>query len=48
VENAGFGASNAAPIARKVLDTYLLGAEAPADPQKAIPPRETTAGRPAT
>ncbi|HTW38344.1 MAG TPA: penicillin-binding protein 2 [Steroidobacteraceae bacterium] len=25
VENAGFGASNAAPIARKVLDTYLLG-----------------------
>jgi penicillin-binding protein 2 len=25
VENAGFGASNAAPIARKVLDAYLLG-----------------------
>jgi penicillin-binding protein 2 len=24
VENAGFGASNAAPIARKVMDTYLL------------------------
>jgi penicillin-binding protein 2 len=26
VENAGFGAANAAPIARKVLDTYLLDA----------------------
>ncbi len=25
VENAGFGAANAAPIARKVLDAYLLG-----------------------
>ena len=25
VENAGFGASNAAPVARKVLDAYLLG-----------------------
>jgi len=24
-ENAGFGAGTAAPIARKVLDTYLLG-----------------------
>ena len=29
VENAGFGASNAAPIARKVMDTYLLGQETP-------------------
>ena len=25
VENAGFGASNAGPVARKVIDTYLLG-----------------------
>ena len=25
VENGGFGASIAAPIARKVMDTYLLG-----------------------
>ena len=25
VENAGFGSMNAAPVARKVLDTYLLG-----------------------
>ncbi len=27
VENAGFGASNAAPIARKVIDSYLLADE---------------------
>jgi penicillin-binding protein 2 len=25
VENAGFGARSAAPVARKVLDYYLLG-----------------------
>ena len=25
VENAGFGAGNAGPVARKVIDTYLLG-----------------------
>jgi penicillin-binding protein 2 len=29
VENAGFGASNAAPIARKVMDTYLLHNDTP-------------------
>ncbi len=28
VENGGFGASSAAPIARKVLDSYLLGPDA--------------------
>ncbi len=33
VENAGFGASNAAPIARKVIDSYLLADEA-AEPKK--------------
>jgi penicillin-binding protein 2 len=33
VENAGFGASAAAPIARKVLDAYLLGID-PADSKK--------------
>src|ERR1700678_2460440 len=48
VENGGFGASAAAPIARKVLDAYLLGDEAPADVPKAIPPREAKAGGPAT
>jgi penicillin-binding protein 2 len=34
VENAGFGASNAAPIARKVMDTYLLQ---PATPKETEP-----------
>jgi penicillin-binding protein 2 len=33
VENAGFGASNAAPIARKVIDSYLL-ADEPVEPKK--------------
>jgi penicillin-binding protein 2 len=33
VENGGFGAEQAAPIARKVLDAYLLSG-APADPKK--------------
>src|SRR6201996_1078799 len=33
VENAGFGASNAAPIARKVIDSYLLADEG-AEPKK--------------
>ena len=39
VENGGFGASVAAPIARKVLDAYILGPEAAAEPKKpaAIP-----------
>jgi penicillin-binding protein 2 len=30
VENAGFGGANAAPIAQKVIDAYLLGPEASA------------------
>ena len=34
VENGGFGASAAAPIARKVLDAYLLGPDAVTDPKK--------------
>jgi penicillin-binding protein 2 len=41
VENAGFGAQHAAPIARKAFDYYLLGklpaAEAPATAQPAPP-----------
>jgi penicillin-binding protein 2 len=32
VENAGFGASNAAPVARKVLDAYLLGPDGKVKP----------------
>jgi penicillin-binding protein 2 len=38
VENGGFGAAAAAPIARKVIDAYLLGADAPADPKKPTVP----------
>ncbi len=39
VENGGFGASAAAPIARKVLDAYLLGSEVITDPKTpAAPP----------
>jgi penicillin-binding protein 2 len=34
VENAGFGATAAAPIARKVLDSYLLAEDAVAEPKK--------------
>jgi penicillin-binding protein 2 len=36
VENGGFGGSTAGPIARKVLDTYLLTDEAPAEPKKPL------------
>jgi penicillin-binding protein 2 len=36
VENGGFGAAAAAPIARKVLDAYLLGAEAVPEPKKSL------------
>ena len=39
VENGGFGAQAAAPIARTVLDWYLLGKKA-AGPSQEAPPRE--------
>jgi penicillin-binding protein 2 len=39
VENAGFGASAAAPVARKVLDAYLLGPDGKLKPQF-VPPTE--------
>ena len=54
VENAGFGASNAAPIARKMMDAYLLDADGklkpaprpapatPAVPVPAVPPATVT------
>jgi penicillin-binding protein 2 len=43
VENAGFGATNAAPIARKVLDAYLLGVDPAADAKKpAVPSHAET------
>ena len=43
VENAGFGAGNAAPVARKMIDAYLLGPDGKlkpsiAPPAQAIPP----------
>jgi penicillin-binding protein 2 len=41
VENAGFGSTNAAPIARKVIDTYLLSDE-PSAPPPAAPSKPTT------
>jgi len=48
VENGGFGASAAAPIARKVVDAYLLGDEAASpESRKAAPPRPSTATEPA-
>jgi penicillin-binding protein 2 len=34
VENGGFGGAAAAPIARKVIDSYLLGLEPAVDPKK--------------
>lgn len=36
VENGGFGAASAAPIARKALDYYLLGKRPEAPPQKPV------------
>ena len=36
VENGGFGAAAAAPIARKVLDAYLLAEDPPPDARKAL------------
>jgi penicillin-binding protein 2 len=38
VENAGFGASNAAPVARKLMDAYLLDSEGKLKPAPAAPP----------
>jgi penicillin-binding protein 2 len=37
VENAGFGAGNAAPVARKMLDAYLLGPDGKLKPSMAAP-----------
>jgi len=54
VENAGFGARAAAPVARKVLDFYLLGKDAtkpdaakPAKPAKSAAPAPLPASEPA-
>jgi penicillin-binding protein 2 len=42
VENAGFGATNAAPIARKVIDSYLLSDEPAAAPPPPAPVKPVT------
>jgi penicillin-binding protein 2 len=42
VENGGFGATSAAPIARKALDFYLLG-KRPAEKDKPAAPKEAEA-----
>jgi len=52
VENAGFGASNAAPVARKLMDAYLLDSEGklkpapPAAAPGAAPQKPTVPGAP--
>jgi penicillin-binding protein 2 len=43
VENAGFGATNAAPIARKVIDAYLLSDDASAPTPSPAPTRAPAA-----
>jgi penicillin-binding protein 2 len=54
VENAGFGASNAAPVARKLMDAYLLDNEGklkpapPAAAPGAAPQKPTPPAAPAT
>ena len=42
-ENAGFGAGTAAPIARQVIDAYLLGEDGKVKPQFEAPPSEQPA-----
>ncbi|MGC2463003.1 MAG: penicillin-binding protein 2 [Steroidobacteraceae bacterium] len=42
VENAGFGSSNAAPIARKVMDTYLLRHDTPKGAAENAAPQSDT------
>jgi len=48
VENSGFGSQNAAPVARKVIDTYLLDKDGNVKPSVAPPPEpiETPAPKP--
>ena len=53
VENAGFGAKSAAPIARQVFDYYLLGKDLPANAKAAVeeldePEEKPAPGAPAT
>jgi penicillin-binding protein 2 len=41
VENGGFGGATAAPIAQRVLDAYLLGADAAVEDAKKAPKKAT-------
>jgi penicillin-binding protein 2 len=45
VENGGFGAASAAPIARRALDYYLLG-QLPVDPKKPVEDPVDAGGEP--
>ena len=45
VENGGFGAAAAAPIARRAIDYYLLG-QLPVDPKRPVEETPVTAEEP--
>jgi hypothetical protein len=47
-ENAGFGATTSSPIARKVIDAYLLGPDGKVKPSLLPQPKpvETPSGKP--
>jgi penicillin-binding protein 2 len=44
VENAGFGSGNAAPVARKMIDAYLLGPDGKLKPSMVPPPEQQAPG----
>jgi hypothetical protein len=48
-ENAGFGATTSSPIARKVIDAYLLGPDGKVKPSllPGAPPTESVPAKPA-
>jgi hypothetical protein len=48
VDNAGFGAGNAAPVARKMIDAYLLGPDGKVKPSMAPPAYPAPAQPPAS
>jgi penicillin-binding protein 2 len=45
VENGGFGSESAAPVARKVLDAYLLGPDGKLKPSM-VPPQQSPSLKP--
>lgn len=48
VENGGFGAAAAAPLARKILDYYLVQSRIPEDKREGASSREETGAKPAS